>query len=127
MNKSKIFIRTDFGNKLLGVPYGNISGDARRLLALIDGSNSIEGIEEKVPLSVQVQLDAIFAELLTERLIAEKAGTGSDFISESSGYTAKEENRLPVGPQSIEDGPVSNRAGKESKRRTELDHELAGG
>ena len=125
MSKSTIFMRTELGNQLLGVPYGNISGDARRLMALIDGSTSIEGIEEKVPLSVQVQLDAIFAQLLSERLIAEKAGTGSDFISVSSGYTANEDVRLPVGPQSIEDGPVSNRAGKESKRRIELEHELA--
>lgn len=125
MNKSIIFVRTDLGDKLLHSPYGNISGDARRLMALIDGSTSIEVIEEKVPLSVQAQLDAIFAELLSGRLIAEKAGTGSDSASESYGYTPKEEFRFPVGPQSIEDGPVSNEAGKESKRRIELEHELA--
>src|SRR3989304_1999458 len=96
MSKSTIFMRTELGNQLLGVPYGNISGDARRLIALIDGSTSIEGIEEKVPLSVQVQLDAIFAQLLSERLIAEKAGTGSDSASVSSGYTANEDVRLDL-------------------------------
>lgn len=125
MNKSMIFVRTDLGSKLLHSPYGNISGDARRLMALIDGSTSIEGIEEKIPLSVQVQLDAIFAELLSGRLIAEKTGAGDDSASESSGYTPMEEFRFPVGPQSIEDGPVSNDAEKESKRRIELEHELA--
>lgn len=125
MNKSIIFVRTDLGSKLLDSPYGNISGDARRLMALIDGSTSIEGIEEKIPLSVRVQLDAIFAELLSGRLIAEKTGAGNDSASESSGYTPMEEFRFPVGPQSIEDGPVSNEAGKESKRRIELEHELA--
>jgi CRP-like cAMP-binding protein len=125
MNKSIIFVMTDLGSKLLHSPYGNISGDARRLMALIDGSTSIEGIEEKVPLSVQAQLDAIFAELLSGRLIAEKIEAGNDSASGSSGYTPKEEFRFPVGPQSIEDGPVSNEAGKESKRRIELEHELA--
>jgi CRP-like cAMP-binding protein len=125
MNKSMVFARTDLGNKLLDSPYGNISGDARRLMALIDGSTSIEGIEEKVPLSVRVELDAIFAELLSGRLIAEKTGAGNDPSSGSSGYFPKEEFRFPVGPQSIEDGPVSNDAEKESKRRIELEHELA--
>src|SRR4030067_3116013 len=101
MNKSTIFVRTDLGSKLLDAPYGNISGDARRLMALIDGSTSIEGIEEKVPLSVQAQLDAIFAELLSGRLIAEKTGTGNDSASGSSGYFPKEEVRFPGGARSI--------------------------
>ena len=81
MNQSTIFVRTGLGSALLDVPYGNISGDARRLLALIDGDTNVGGLVEKVPLSVQVQLDGIFAQLLSGQLIEEK--TGSDIASPS--------------------------------------------
>lgn len=127
MIKSRIYIRTDQGNELLGVPFGNISGDARRLLALIDGSTSVYAITDKVPLSVQIQLADIFAQLLSEHLIVEKAVTDSGVASERTGYADQEEfqQTLPVGPRSKATRPVSNEAGTESKRRVELEHELA--
>jgi len=127
MIKSTIYIRTDQGNALLGVPYGNISGDARRLLELIDGGASVDAITGKVPLSVQVQLDEIFTQLLSEHLIVEKAVTGSGVAAENSGNADQEEYQqtMPMGPRSKEVKPVPNEAETESKRRIELEHELA--
>jgi hypothetical protein len=112
---------------MLGVPYGNISGDARRLLALIDGSASVDTLTGKVPLSVQVQLDKIFAQLLSEHLIAEKAVAGNGVASESSGDAGQEQYQktIPVRPRPKEARPASNEAETESKRRIELEHELA--
>jgi len=127
MIKSKIYIRTDQGDALLSIPYGNISGDARRLLALIDGSTSVDAITEKVPLSVQIQLDEIFAQLLAGHLIEEIAVIDSRVASQSSGYADQEkyQQTIPVGPRSKKARPVSNEAETESKRRIELEHELA--
>jgi CRP-like cAMP-binding protein len=127
MIKSKIYTRTDQGNEVLGAQYGNISGDARRLLELIDGSSNVEAITDKVPLSVQIQLDGIFSQLLSEHLIAEKAVTGSGVASESSGYADQEkyQQTMPVGPRSKVVRTESNKAETESKLRIELEHELA--
>jgi hypothetical protein len=127
MIKSKIYIRTDQGDALLSIPYGSISGDARRLLALIDGSTSVDAIADKVPLSVQIQLDEIFAQLLAGHLIEELAVIDSRVASESSGYADQEkyQQTIPVGPRSKKVRPVSNEAETESKRRIELEHELA--
>jgi len=125
MIKSTIYIRTDQGNAMLSVPYGSISGDARRLLALIDGSTSVHAITDKVPLSVQIQLDEIFTQLLAGHLIAEKAVAVSGVASESSGDADQEEYQqtIPIGPRSKEARPASSET--ESKRRIELEHELA--
>lgn len=120
MNQSKIFIRTGLGNALLDVPYGNISGDARRLLALIDGDTSVYGIVEKVPYSVRVQLDGIFAQLLSGQLIEEK--TGSDSASHSQEEYQK---TVQINPQSKADRPVASKAEPEAMRRIELERELA--
>jgi len=127
MIESKIYIRTDQGDAVLSVPYGSISGDARRLLALIDGGTSVDAITDKVPHSVQIQLDEIFAQLLSEHLIAEKAGTGSVAAAESSGYANQEQYQqtLQINPRPKEVRTESNEAETESKRRIELEHELA--
>lgn len=120
MNQTKIFVRTSLGDELLDVPYGNISGDARRLLALIDGNTSVYGIVEKVPYSVRVQLDGIFAQLLSEQLIAEKAGSDSA----SPGQEEYLET-VQINPQSRADRPVAGEAEPEAMRRIELERELA--
>jgi len=125
MNKSRIFIRTDLGTALLDVPYGNISGDARRLLALIDGSASVGDIVEKVPHSVQIQLDAIFAQLLSEQLIEEKTGSGSAPESPVHADQEKYQKTVQINPPSKADRPVSSEAESETRRRIELEHELA--
>ncbi|MFZ5523964.1 MAG: cyclic nucleotide-binding domain-containing protein [Pseudomonadota bacterium] len=127
MIKSKIYIRTDQGNALLNVPYGNISGDARRLLALIDGGTSVEAISNKVPFSVQVKLDEIFAQLLSGHLIAEKAATDSAATPEGSGHASQEQYQqtLQINPRPGEAVPLPNNAETESGRRIELERELA--
>jgi CRP-like cAMP-binding protein len=127
MTKSTIYIRTDQGNTLLGVPYGNISGDARRLLELIDGGTSVDAITDKVPPSVQIRLDEIFAQLLAGDLIAEKAVTDYAAAPEESGYANQEQYQqtLQIDPRSGEAGPLPNDSEKESRRRVELEQELA--
>lgn len=119
MNQSKVYVRTGLGSALLDNPGGNVSGDARRLMALIDGSASVENIVEKVPLSVQVQLDAIFAQLLSEHLIVEKISSSNDIATEGSASQEDYQKTLQIGR------PASNEIEKESKRRIELEHELA--
>jgi CRP-like cAMP-binding protein len=125
MNKKSIFVRTSLGNALLEVPYGNISGDARRLLALIDGTTSVEGIVEKVPHSVQVELDGIFAQLLSAQLIEVRAG--SAVTPDSFVHAGQEEYQktVQINPPPKVDAPVSSDAGPETKRRIELERELA--
>lgn len=127
MNRSKVFVRTGLGDELLGVPYGNISGDARRLLALIDGSASVRNIAEKIPLSVQVQLDAILAQLLSEQLIEERSGGGRGITSQSPAHADREEYQqtLRINPQSKAGSPVSKQAESGTGRRNELERELA--
>jgi len=127
MTKSTIYFRTDQGNELLGVPYGNISGDARRLLELIDGDTSVVAIADKVPPSVQVQLGEIFSQLLAEELIAEKALTDLSATPESAGNTNQEQYQqtLEITPRTKEAGQPSNLAEIESRRRIELEQELA--
>ncbi len=73
MKQSIVFFRTKLGNQILGVEYGSLGGDARRLLAMIDGKVTVDDIVRKVPYSVQVQLDQIFAQLLSAGLIRVKA------------------------------------------------------
>jgi CRP-like cAMP-binding protein len=127
MTKSTIYVRTDQGNTLLGVPYGNISGDARRLLELIDGDTSVEAITDKVPPSVQVRLDEIFAQLLAGDLIAEKALTDCVAGPDGSGYANQEQYQqtLQISPRPSEVRPLPNDAEKDSRRRIELERELA--
>jgi len=127
MTKSTIYVRTDQGNTLLGVPYGNVSGDARRLLELIDGGTSVEAIIDKVPPSVQIRLDEIFAQLLAEDLIAEKPLTDYAAAPEVSGYANQEQYQqtLQITPRPMEAEPPPNDAEKESRRRIELEQELA--
>ena len=127
MTKSTIYIRTDQGNTLLGVPYGNISGDARRLLELIDGITSVDAITDKVPPSVQIRLGEIFAQLLAKELIAEQTVTDRASAPEGSGYANREHHlqTLQMSPQSREAKQLPDDAGKENRRRVELEQELA--
>ncbi len=127
MTKSTIYIRTDQGNTFLGVPYGNISGDARRLLELIDGITSVDAISDKVPPSVQVRLGEIFAQLLAEDLIAEQTVTDRAAATEESGDASQEQYQqtLEINPQPKKTGPLPDDDGKENRRRIELERELA--
>jgi CRP-like cAMP-binding protein len=126
MTKSTIYIRTDQGNEVLLVPYGDISGDARRLLELIDGGTSVDAITDKVPPSVQVQLDDIFAQLLSGHLIEEKVVTDTSVPPDSSGNAAQEEYQqtMPIGPGANEAKLLSIDAETERTRRIQLEHEL---
>jgi len=127
MIKTTIYIRTDQGNEVLRVEYGNISGDARRLLELIDGEASVNELTGKVPPSVQVHLDEIFAQLLSGNLIEDKAIAGSSITADSTGDATQEEYQqtMPIGPRSKEAKLLPNEAETERTRRVQLEQELA--
>ncbi|MGC2048197.1 MAG: cyclic nucleotide-binding domain-containing protein [Gallionella sp.] len=97
------------------------------MLELIDGGTSVDAINDKVPPSVQIQLDEIFAQLLSEHVIEEKAVTDSGVAAERFGYAGQEkyQKTIPVRPRSKEVRTESNEVGAESKRGIELEHELA--
>ncbi len=67
----RVFIRTSQGNDELCNPSGVLSGDEKRLMELINDSLSLSEIKSRVPLSVQRQLDAILARLLSMTYIAQ--------------------------------------------------------
>ena len=69
MSNNRVFARTRLGNELLDDPKGRISGDELLLIALVDGKTSIDGIAQKIPPSVRVHLDAIFARLSSANII----------------------------------------------------------
>ena len=126
MIKSIIYSRTNLGDALLTVPYGNISGDARRLLELIDGGTSVEAIRGKVPPSVQVKLEDIFSQLLSENLIIETIITDRIDALQDSRDTNQDQYQKTVQIKSFQGDEVSALGSEaESMRRIELEQELA--
>ena len=124
MTQSTIYVRTDQGDALLGVPYGDISGDARRLLELIDGSASVDDLAEKVPPSVRVNLDEIFTHLLSENLIAESAGAAYPSAQQHPRSETGEPYDRTVKLRTSE-AVLPSDAATENIRRMELERELA--
>ena len=123
MDKSKIFDRTALGNALLSVQYGKISGDARRVLALVDGGVSIAAIFEKVPHSVRIHLNDIFSQLLSDGLIKEIVKAVDD-LAEVHRSVVQDQQVVLSAKQSEEGKRMARAVEKESKRRIELEHEL---
>jgi len=121
MSRDRIFARTKQGNDLLDNPKGRISGDELLLIALIDGHTSIEGITKKVPPSVRVHLDAIFARLLSSGIIEYAASTASDSPSWNAEQVA-DAGSAPAMPASPQPGDAAEAA---SQRCAELEQELA--
>ncbi|MDO8263372.1 MAG: cyclic nucleotide-binding domain-containing protein [Gallionella sp.] len=126
MNKTTVFIITGLGKALLNNPQGRITGDARLLMGVIDGSASIGDIAAKVPPSVRVHLDEIFTRLLTYGVIEEKGSAGFGAVLKKPGQVAKEtiQQNMPAGQKRNEDGLALNDAEIENKRRIELEKEL---
>jgi len=121
MDKLIIFERTALGNALLAVQYGKISGDSRRILAMVDGSASIGAIFEKVPHSVRIHLNDIFLHLLSEGMIKEKLKITAD-LTESAGD--QPQNVVLSAQRSEEEKRMAMAIEKAIKRRVELEHEL---
>jgi len=126
MNKTSVFEITSLGKALLEKPQGRITGDARLLVDLIDGSASAAEIAEKVPPSVRVHLVEIFTRLLTYGVIAEKGSDGSRPALKKPKQAAKEITPPPMlpGHDSSKDSMVLNTDEVENKWRIELEKEL---
>ena len=133
MNKTTVFTVTALGKALLGKPQGRITGDARLLMGLIDGSASVAEIAEKVPPSVRVHLADMFKRLLNYGVIEEKGSSGSGAAPEIQEQVteepeqfaqAKYEQVTPAGVSLNMDEPALRDAEIVNKRRIELEQEL---
>jgi hypothetical protein len=126
MNKTSVFIVTALGRALLGKPQGRITGDARLLMGLIDGSASVAEIAEKVPPSVRVHLADMFKRLLNYGVIEEIGGDGTGAVSNQHEQVAKitAPQTMPDSEGRNENEPAVSDAGIENKRRIELEQEL---
>lgn len=126
MNKATVFVISGLGKALLNNPQGRITGDARLLMGLIDGSATITEIAEKVPPSVRVKLDEMFTRLLSYGVIEEKDSAAFGAVLKQPKQVAKEKIRqnMPEGRSRNEDGLALNDAEIENKRRLELEKEL---
>jgi hypothetical protein len=114
MSNNRVFARTKLGNELLDNPKGRISGDELLLIALIDGQTSIDGISQKIPPSVRVHLDAIFARLSSAKIIEEISAAQT----ESPAPAAENKDEKPAVQQ-------PGAAAAKGKSIAELDSELA--
>lgn len=126
MNNKTVLVITSLGKALLEKPQGRITGDARLLMGLIDGSASNEEIAEKVPPSVRVKLPEIFARLLNYGVVEEKGGAGPGTALKNTVQISKEslQQAMPPLQGTKEDGKASKVAEIEHERRLELEKEL---
>lgn len=122
MNKTSVFSVTGLGKALLAKPQGRITGDARLLMGLIDGSASAAEIAEKVPPSVRVHLADMFKRLLNYGVIEETS------IGETADVPRAQAQVTKISAQQTETGSENKSsvddAGIEHKRRSELEQEL---
>lgn len=122
MNKTSVFAVTGLGKALLDKPQGRITGDARLLMGLIDGSASAAEIAEKVPPSVRVHLPDMFKRLLNYGVIEETSN------GETSAVPREQVQAAKITGQQAETGGENESsvddAGIEHKRRSELEQEL---
>jgi CRP-like cAMP-binding protein len=124
MNKATVFAITGRGKALLNNPQGRITGDARLLMGLIDGSTTVSEIAEKVPPSVRVKLDEMFTRLLSYGVIEEKDGAAFGAVLKQPKQVASEKVRQNIPAGRDENGPAPDDAEIENKRRLELEKEL---
>jgi CRP-like cAMP-binding protein len=126
MKQTIVFFRTKLGNQILGVEYGSLGGDARRVLAMIDGRSTVREIMRKVPHSVQVQLDQIFTQLLSSGLIRVKANPASAdvVVSRDDDDGVITQKLEKVEPAKVIDS-YSESVDPKAKQILELEFELA--
>lgn len=122
MNKTSVFKVTALGRALLEKPQGRITGDARLLMGLIDGSASVAEIVEKIPPSVRTHLPDIFNRLLAYGVIEEQGSAGSAAEAEYPEQASEED--MPSGASGVADELTMSGAEIEHLRRIELEQEL---
>lgn len=93
-------------------------------MGLIDGSATIAEIAAKVPPSVRVKLDEMFARLLSYGVIEEKDGAAFGAVLKQPKQAAGEKPRQNMPAGRDENGPAVDDAEIENKRRLELEQEL---
>jgi hypothetical protein len=123
MNDKTVLVITSLGKALLEKPQGRITGDARLLMGLIDGSASNEEIAEKVPPSVRVKLPEIFARLLNYGVVEEKGRgeSGAALKKPAQISEVPHQQATPSGVRATASDSESKAAEIENERRIELE------
>lgn len=121
MDNKTVLVVTSLGKALLEKPQGRITGDARLLMGLIDGSATVREIADKIPPSVRAKLPEIFARLLNYGVIEEKGGAGTGAVLKAP----RPISETPLG-QPMPSGTESRASDTEieNKRRLQLEKEL---
>jgi hypothetical protein len=73
MDKKLVFVKTDKGEAESGNKTGNLSGDLKRAMFLIDGKSTFEELSKRAAPSLREVLDGVLTELATGGYIRDKA------------------------------------------------------
>jgi CRP-like cAMP-binding protein len=125
MRQTKIFSITYEGRDELEYSTGILVGDERRVMRLIDGISSVEGIGKKVPPSVRVNLDDIFEKLLAARLIEDTGKGAFDIPLKKLAQMFEEKVEAAILASKEAHKDVVSFAELELERRVEAEHKLA--
>lgn len=125
MRQTKILALTSLGRDEAAYPTGKVMGDERRVMLLIDGISSVEGVGKKVPPSVRAQLDEILERLLAAELIADTGKGEFDIPLKklASMFDEKIQTAIAASKEATRD--IVSFAELELERRIEAEHKLA--
>ncbi len=126
MDRAIVYARTSLGNDALLNPSGKITGDEKRLMLLIDGSACVAEIINKIPPSVQAQLEAALDRLLSAQFIKEAGRVMPDVAPHEAAKDAKGEDMqsIPARPDTL--SKKAGLAALDAGRCLQLEKELAG-
>lgn len=126
MNNKTVLVVTSLGKALLEKPQGRITGDARLLMGLIDGSSSAAEIAEHVPPSVRAKLPEIFARLLNYGVIEERGSDEFGAVLKKPGQVCSvpPAPATPSGRGTNQEDKSLKVSGVEEERRLALEKEL---
>lgn len=125
MRQTKIFSITYEGRDELEYSTGMLIGDERRVMRLIDGITSVEGIAKKVPPSVRVGLDDILEKLLAARLIEDTGKGAFDIPLKKLALMFEEKVEAAILASKEAHKDIVSFAELELERRIETEHKLA--
>jgi CRP-like cAMP-binding protein len=125
MRQTKIFALTSLGSDEVSNPRGQVTGDDRRILSLIDGISSVEGVGKKVPPSVRAHLDNTLEQLFAAGLIVDTGKGEFDIPLKKMASMFEEKVQLAIEASKTATRDIVAFAELELERRTEAEHKLA--
>lgn len=122
----RVYCKTKLGEAELRRSNGKVAGDEKRLMLLVDGSNSIKEIAAKVPPSVRVHLDDIVERLLNARFIEEvEVADAKSVPVTTGGHSSRDEAQATMVESQKFHKDMLALAEMEILRRIELEQELS--